>query len=94
MEAMDAEVLGIEEKTFTGVIVWKPVWTDLLWDSAGIFTEITGNVFEGNACIEAVFNVESILGVKVFMITGNIFTHGSSPSAAYGSRAIIKYMQK
>ena len=75
---MDTEVFGIQEESSAGIEVGQTVGTDLFGNGAGIFAEITCNVFERGTGIQLVLNIKSVCSSKMLMVTRNIFTHDVS----------------
>jgi len=48
---------------------------DFLRDGSRIFTQVFGNDLEGISFIQRVFNVDTVIKGKMFLVTGNIVAH-------------------
>lgn len=48
---------------------------DFLRDGRRIFTQVFGNDLEGISFIQRVFNVDTVIKGKMFLVTGNIVAH-------------------
>lgn len=89
-----AEVLGVKEKAFTGIMHSEPVFPDFFGNGRRIFTEISCDVFEGRTRIETVFDVKAIFNCEMFMISRDIFAHDDVLSLLSGVMSIIRSVQK
>ena len=71
---MDTEVFCIVKSTLM-IPVRQTVCLDFFRDGSGILTQVSGNVLEGTAFVQRVFNVYTVFKGKMFLVTGNIFAH-------------------
>ena len=72
--AVDTEVVCIVKSSFV-VPVTDPVEADFLGDGGGILTEVLGDLLEGQAVIERMFDVLPVLKGQVFLVTRYISAH-------------------
>lgn len=75
---VDTEVLGIVKSTLM-ILVRKTMCFHFFRDGSRIFAQVFGNVLEGRAFIQRVFNMYTVFKGKMFLVTGNIFAHRISP---------------
>ncbi len=72
--SMDTEVLCIVKSALM-IPVRQAMCLDFFRYASRIFTQVFGNVLEGTAFIQRVFNVYTVLKGKVFLVTRNITAH-------------------
>lgn len=72
--AMDTEVLCIVKSTLM-IPVRQAMCLDFFRDDSRIFTQVFGNDLEGISFIQRVFNVDTVIKGKMFLVTGNIVAH-------------------
>lgn len=74
---VDTEVMGIVESAFV-VPVGESVCLNFFRDSGRILTEEACDILKGSSFTQFVFNVNTILKGKMFLVAGYKFTHNGS----------------
>ena len=60
--------------------------SDFFRDCGGILAQEPGDILEGSALIQFVFDIDTVFKGKMFLVTRNIFTHDVPPSTAVRRR--------
>lgn len=82
---MDTEVLGIIKGAFM-IPVREPVGFHFFRDRGRVLAKKPGDILKGSAFIQFIFNIDTVVKSKVFLITWDIFTHRIPPSTAVRRR--------
>lgn len=82
---MHTEVLGIIKSTLV-IPVRETVSLDFFRDSGWILAQEPCNVFKGSPLVQFIFDINTIFKGKMFLVTGDIFTHSVPPSTAVRRR--------
>ena len=82
---MDTEILSIIKGAFV-IPVRQAMGLYFLGNSRGILAQETSDILKGSAFVKLVFDVDTVLEGKVFLVTGYIFTHDVPPSTAVRRR--------
>ena len=74
---VNTEVFGIIESTLV-IPVRKAVRFDFLGDGSRILAQKLSDIFKRRTFVQFIFNVNTIFESEMFLVSGYIFTHGSS----------------
>ena len=66
--------------------VRETVGIDLFRDRGRVLAKKPGDMLKGSAFIQLIFNINTVMKSKVFLVTWDIFTHRASPSTAVRRR--------
>ena len=71
-EAMDAEVVGVVERTFVPGVE-RPVPADFFGDGGGILAEIFGDILERLTLVQSLLNEPPVIERQMLSVSGNHF---------------------
>lgn len=77
MISVNTEIFGIIEGSFV-IPVRKAMSLYFFGDGSRILTQKSGDIFKRSPFIQFIFNVNTVIQSKVFLVTGDISAHVSS----------------